>query len=309
MLRVHVLNVGHGDCIVVEFPDRLSVIDINRSEEMDGQSLAEVLAYGDPVRIAAANTLYRQGRLPYKSLLSEAGYSVSLTDPITYIKTLSGAGSVFRFISTHPHMDHLSGLNALRSEVGLTNAWVLPNAFTQDEDELSDEQKRDWTLYEQFRSGKSNGSHIVAPSDGSQGDFWQQDGIHILAPTGEMLRTAKRHNEISYVLLVKHGATKVVLGGDAEQATWDHIVEEHADAIANVTVLKASHHGRDSGYHQEAVKLMSPKCTVVSVGKKPDSDASQKYRQYSQKVLSTRWNGTIRFDLDDAAGGTYYEGL
>lgn len=38
--------------------------------------------------------------------------------------------------------------------------------------------------------------------------------------------------------------------------------------------------------------------TVVSVGKKPETDVSNKYRQYSQEVWSTRWHGTITLHID-----------
>jgi hypothetical protein len=52
-----------------------------------------------------------------------------------------------------------------------------------------------------------------------------------------------------------------------------------------------------SGYHQEAVKAMSPSVTIVSVGQKPDTDASAKYMNYSQEVASTRWYGGITLEL------------
>jgi hypothetical protein len=38
---------------------------------------------------------------------------------------------------------------------------------------------------------------------------------------------------------------------------------------------------------------MSPQYTIVSVGKKPETDASNKYRQYCDNVWSTRWHGNI----------------
>jgi beta-lactamase superfamily II metal-dependent hydrolase len=57
--------------------------------------------------------------------------------------------------------------------------------------------------------------------------------------------------------------------------------------------LKASHHGRASGYYQPAVAAMKPEYTIVSVGKKPPTDASNKYRAYSNNVWSTRWKGDI----------------
>ncbi|MDY6986907.1 MAG: hypothetical protein SWQ30_02520 [Thermodesulfobacteriota bacterium] len=305
MIRVHVLNVGHGDCIVVEFPSgRLTVVDINRGEKMDADSLAEIIQTWNPSGAANDRFLYQTGGLDYRTLLQRAGYDIELTDPLRHIKALiqssGNADGVFRFISTHPHMDHLTGLSDLMHYVGMINAWVLPNSHTQDLSKLSESQKEDWALYKSFRDDAQNTVKVVRPFAHDTGDFWTQDGIKILGPNPALLKAADDSgdaNGMSYVLLIKHGWSKVVLGGDAEKATWDYIVESHGADIADIQLLKASHHGRDSGYHQPAVKLMNPKYTAVSVGKKPDSDASNKYRQYSDLVVSTRWHGTMVFDL------------
>ena len=108
---------------------------------------------------------------------------------------------------------------------------------------------------------------------------------------------------MSYVLRLKYNGIKVILGGDAEEEAWDSIVEEYGQRL-KCHVLKASHHGRDTGYHQRAVELMRPKLTVVSVGKKPDTDATNKYRQYSKNVWSTRWRGNITLTIDDNGEAT-----
>jgi len=50
---------------------------------------------------------------------------------------------------------------------------------------------------------------------------------------------------------------------------------------------------------------MSPTVTIVSVGKKPETDASNKYRQYSTHVWSTRWKGNIIFTINDDGKVTY----
>ena len=38
---------------------------------------------------------------------------------------------------------------------------------------------------------------------------------------------------------------------------------------------------------------MNPKHVVLSVGKKPDTDAQQKYKSHTENVFSTRFHGTI----------------
>jgi competence protein ComEC len=42
---------------------------------------------------------------------------------------------------------------------------------------------------------------------------------------------------------------------------------------------------------------MSPIVSIVSVGKKPDSDATNKYSNYSKEVASTRWYGDITLEI------------
>ena len=112
------------------------------------------------------------------------------------------------------------------------------------------------------------------------------------------------------------------MAGDAEKECWDYIIENYSDKISNdivptlyiienysdkisnVNILKAAHHGRDSGFHEEAVKLMNPEYTIVSVGKKPETDAHNKYKKYTrEKVLSTRYRGNIIVTIDDDGKG------
>jgi competence protein ComEC len=111
---------------------------------------------------------------------------------------------------------------------------------------------------------------------------------------------------MSYVLFIEYAGHKIILGGDAETESWKFIHGNYPDLIEDVTILKASHHGRDNGYYQPAVKQMNPKYTIVSVGKKPDTDASNKYKKYSGNVWSTRWKGNMLFEVH-ADGSVNYD--
>jgi competence protein ComEC len=64
--------------------------------------------------------------------------------------------------------------------------------------------------------------------------------------------------------------------------------------------LKASHHGRDSGYNFESLELVAPLVTIVSVGNKPTTDASPKYRYLTKNyVASTRHYGNLTLTIHD----------
>jgi len=308
MLRIHFLNVGHGDCCIVEFIDnsRVTMIDINRTSEMDENSAREIYE-SLSTSLAAKLILMSESKIT-SSMLVRVGYDIKLQDPIEYLHE-KNITNIFRFISTHPHIDHLSGLYELHKQMGFTNIWVIKNRYEPDLDKLSESQKKDWELYKKFRDAdkrRVEGVTIVRPEEGNQAQYYEEDGIQILAPNDQLKEGSESNpNKMSYVLLIKHKERKILLPGDAEKETWKYLVENYESELRNIDILKAAHHGRDSGYYQPAVKLMSPTYTVVSVGKKPETDASNKYRQYSKYVWSTRWEGNIVFEIDDNGKITY----
>jgi hypothetical protein len=54
MLKVHFLNVGHGDCTIIRHPDgRLTMIDINNAKDFDPTTAQELGLSGG--RIASSN--------------------------------------------------------------------------------------------------------------------------------------------------------------------------------------------------------------------------------------------------------------
>ncbi len=313
MIKIHFINVGHGDCIVIEFKDtgRTAVIDINVSSEMDADSYSEVLNESFDLMDALDKAFHQISGYSDKQIFEKAGYNIKLTNTISYIQGLK-TNSVFRFISTHPHMDHLSGLNELKGTLGITNFWIIKNEFSPDIGELSDSQKEDWNLYKKYRNTfehKLDEITVVRPEEGDSNLYWNEDKITILSPNPTLVKLAKEKNNsniMSYVLLVEYGNRKIILGGDAEEDTWKYIHENYKDKIKGVSILKASHHGRDNGFYEPAVEVMKPVCTIVSVGKKPKTDASNKYKKHSTNVWSTRWKGNIGFEIESDGKWTYW---
>jgi competence protein ComEC len=100
-------------------------------------------------------------------------------------------------------------------------------------------------------------------------------------------------------LKITHAERTIILPGDAEASAWKSILDQPGAAAIGCDVLKASHHGRESGYHEEATNAMSPSAVICSVGKKPDTDASDEYASHGAAVLSTRYHGTIKLKVWD----------
>lgn len=311
MLRIHFLNVGHGDCTIIEHASgRITMIDINNASDLDLRAQQEVYEQLTPPLTQLLMAQIYGGRSSRPSI--PAGYDIRLENPINFLKSIYPSKPIFRYIQSHPHLDHMRGLASLVSSgISIINFWDTEHTTVPDFQ--CDQDRADWGTYMKLRSG---GAGVCAHKKYRDhcGPFWnrgptwqdQGDGISILSPTPALVRSAQlweNTNDLSYVLRISYAGIDVILAGDAEQEAWDSMVDNYGERL-KCHVLKASHHGRDSGYHQEAAKLMNPEYTVVSVGKKPECDASNKYRQYTSKeVWSTRWKGTITVTVDEHGRG------
>jgi len=218
---------------------------------------------------------------------------------IFYIRALLYKGNnniIHRYIQTHPDMDHMRGLSRLLSEFDVLNLWDTKNtktisSFTSDNDRL------DWLAYTYFPEDKKR-----YYEHGHSCLYLNEDNIEILSPSRTTTYEAnnqENHNNHSYILRITHGKTSIILGGDAESKVWDDLADQ--GLLHKCTVLKAPHHGRDSGYSLKALKHLEPEYIITSIGKKPETDAHVKYSNHS-KVYSTRHHGNITLDVDSFGG-------
>lgn len=311
-MKITFLNVGHGDCTVIEHATgRLTVVDVNNCSELDEETLAEVSQYyrARSTKLMIAEAL---GGRTY-GMVKEAGYNIELTNPIEFLTKNYPGKDIFRYVQTHPHMDHMSGLEQLKAHnIDIVNFWDTEHDFTP---ELTTDSDRDsWNEYRRLRNSANGSPKVLRHFCDATGTYWNRgqdgvdtgDGIDILHPnpaTLQAIQESENINDLSYVLRVTLGGVRIILAGDAEAAVWDDLVARYG-ADLKCSVLKASHHGRDSGYHEKAMSLMKPKYTIVSVGKKPETDACDKYRKHSENVWSTRWKGNIEISYDAAGKAT-----
>jgi competence protein ComEC len=329
MLRVHFLNVGHGDCTIIKHHSgRLTMIDVNNSQDFDPETFAEELE--KERRIHAITRALSSGGLGgfggsggglLGGLAGSGGFSDilkeyaavaerakrELTDPIKFLKRTYPNEVLWRFILTHPDLDHMRGLQALYENIGFANFWDTDHTKTKP-DFRGETDKNDWNFYQWLRSASRLKPHKYTRGD-SYFAFGKEpngmpggDNIEILSPTPLLVsecNTAEKSNDLSIVVRIHHAGQSILLSGDAEQSAWEDMIRFYGHRLKS-SFLKASHHGRDTGYHLNALRLINPIMTFVSIGRKPDTDASYKYRQQTgRKVPSTRYYGNIELRIYD----------
>ncbi len=254
----HFLNVRNGDCSIIQHPSgHTTVIDVyNASSE----ALSEAQAIDAVVALDESRGNFNQKAFP-----------VNL---ISYLKKF-GISSIFRFILTHPDMDHIGGIEDLFNEFSPANFWDTDNACVKDDfGNGGPHDEQDWLFYKALRDNRPTESpkRLVLYS-GKRGKYYNQaedgsgggDGIYILSPTKELMKAAIEsddYNDFSYVLVYKSNGGRIIVAGDSHDATWEHILANHYNDVANAEVLLAPHHGRKSNRTYQFLDVVKPKITL-----------------------------------------------
>jgi competence protein ComEC len=272
MLKMHFLNVGKGNCTIIEFPSgRLSMIDIDNSRTDNNEE--------------------------------------ALTDPVLYFHTNFQNQILFRFILTHPDMDHMSGLYKLAQGTQIQNFWDTEHnkTFHEEDWEGSPYYRGDWEQYLKFRKSLETARCLKLYRNETSDCCWIRDGIRILSPSSYLTNLSacasdndpQKYNHLSYVLMMNYAGTRVLLGGDASCQAWEDILRECGEESLKADIFLAPHHGSRNNIHRDAFEAISPDYVIISVATGTDYD----YQYYSQLaargVLSTKYYGTVMLKIEN----------
>jgi len=264
MATIHFLNVGEGDCILVQhISGRVSMIDI---------SCGNLSAIEEQT-----NRFMKSAGLVTPGGTGNYNMKAYPTRPQDYLAGI-GITTVWRFILTHPDMDHLDGFNALMGEFAVKNFWhsgahkPKPNFGN-----FKRYKEEDWDRYVKVRDGKEAGTRTLQVLAGQSFKYANEDdnggggdGLQVIAPSRQLVKDANQNgdfNDCSYVIIYRTGGFKIVFTGDSHDATWDHILENHAQDVADCDLLMAPHHGRDSGRSWDFLDLLKPRLTLFGVAR------------------------------------------
>lgn len=274
MPTIHFLNVLEGDCNIIQHVSgRLTVMDVSNAYNEEFTA-AEKAAKESEAREE------RRNRTQVPSDKKDYGQKKSPDNPIDYIKENLNESSIFRFIISHPDMDHLDGIKDLYNEFSPGNTWDTDNDKEIDSDaSFAGYNREDWDFYLDIRNGKNTDTKRLTYLDPQERlDFWKDDGLHFLAPSAELITRAnekKDYNDASVVILYLTYEWKILFTGDSDNHTWEHILDTHKNDISDIDVLLAPHHGRDSGRDFTFLDTVKPKVTLFG-------NASSKHLAYSK---------------------------
>jgi beta-lactamase superfamily II metal-dependent hydrolase len=275
MLKIHFLNVGKGNCTVIKLPsERLMVVDIDNSRINDDDDVLQC--------------------------------------PIDFLNRTYPNESIFRFILTHPDMDHMSGLYDLDKERKIHNFWDTPHEKEMDLDrmQIGGYSRNDWLAYQKLRKASSEPKDLKLFQGGERLSYWKEDGIKVLGPSNEMVRKAietEEFNHLSYVLKIVHEGVSILLGGDATKEAWRDILAYHGADELKANVFLAPHHGSPQNIEKDVFKHIDPQFVVVSDHRGHSYDYTYYNSLAKERVYSTKHFGNVHIEVSATKKKIYTE--
>ena len=201
--------------------------------------------------------------------------------------------------------DHVSGIGDLFDNVNVNWLWRNTSVAT--------------TVLKKLKSDTGMGPGIDRLCNAIDKVF-TGDGVATPQPTFAGLKRTAFYNDypnfddennLSMAILLECHGTGALFTGDLEKSGWLKLLENSSfrAALSRVNVLMASHHGRESGCCEEAMKLCTNLFYVVISDKGYQYDTQYTnafysrfakggpFRGQTRKVLTTRNDGRIGFEF------------
>lgn len=228
--------------------------------------------------------LIKQGA---SAMLVDAGNNADAEFVVQYIKD-QGVTKLDYVIGTHPHEDHIGGLDAVIREFQIGKI-IMPKAVATTK-----------TYEDVLVAIQQKGLKITAPVAGTEYGFGAA-AFMVLAPNSASYEGLNNH---SVVIRMIYGKTSFLLTGDAEAISEKEILDKGFTLKSDV--LKISHHGSVTSTTAEFLDAVDPRYAVISVGEgnsygHPSPSVIKRLQDRGIQVYRTDENGTVIAVSDGAA--------
>ncbi len=192
-----------------------------------------------------------------------------------------GIGRIDALVVSHQDLDHAGGAMSLLRAVPVTR---LLSSLSPDHPVV--------------------GERAGAPADRCvDGMRWRWDGVdfEVLHPPPAYYRDARaKTNDLSCVVAVTAGRSRVLLSGDIEARSETRLLHEARDALA-ADVLVVPHHGSRTSSTPAFVAAVDPAVAVFTPGYRnrfghPRPEVVARYVSRGSAVVRTDRDGAITFD-------------
>jgi len=215
-----------------------------------------------------------------QTILIDAGNNADSDLVVDYLKQ-QGVSKLDHVIGTHPHEDHIGGLDVAIKSFDVDNVYLPRVSHTSQ------------TFKDLLLAIQAKGLKITEAKAGVGLDVGQGLSAKFVAPNSSSYEDL---NNYSAVLKLTYGQTSFLFTGDAEAESESEMLRAGYDLSADL--LKVGHHGSDSSTTPSFLQAVSPGYAVISVGTDndyghPAPETIARLDDAGVKIFRTDEQGTI----------------
>ena len=213
-------------------------------------------------------------------MLIDAGTNEAGETVVNYLQNL-GITKIDYLIGTHPHEDHIGGLDDVINHFDIGQIYMpkIETTTKTFEDVLDAIETKNLTL--------------TSPNRGDKIELGQAEGEFMTEP----ILDKDNLNVSSLVLRLEFGNTSYLFMGDAEEENEETINWPKTD------VLKVGHHGSSTSSSESFLEQVQPKYAIIMAGKDnsyglPTQETINKLSNIGSEIYRTDEDGTIQMTSD-----------
>lgn len=215
-----------------------------------------------------------------KTMLIDAGTNEQGKNVVSFLKE-EGISKIDYLIGTHPHEDHIGGLDDVINNFDIGKIYMPKRETTTK------------TFKDVLSAIKNKNLTITQPKKGEIIDLGQAKCEFMTEP----IIDDDNINLSSLILRVEFGNNSFLFMGDAEKQNEKTITWPKTD------VLKVGHHGSDTSSSKEFLEQVNPKYSIIMVGegntyKLPKQPIIDRIEKIGSKIYRTDKNGNIKIISD-----------
>lgn len=280
--RIHFLNVGSSDAILIESSGKFALIDCGEdSDNPRGFDGLELQGYEDFV--------------------------------VRYLNEFcaddNGIVNLDFILGTHAHSDHLGGFDTVIAQDNVRIGRAYLKRYY--EDRIDDYEVENWDnreVYEQTLNAL-NAKNIPVIHD-LEGLSFTLGNYTVTIFNGKDAEEGKKvgENENSLAVLVEKDGYRVMLSGDMNNYDGDE--DEVGAAVGKVNVLKLGHHGYRGSSSADYVRALSPDFAIQTTGNPVDLGVKLRvtFGEGAPIYSTVKHNGII-LDLTDVNATKLYKDI